>query len=279
MSVYNDPDRPESRPGSSAGCPLHREFGHLAAEPASRPPDAEAQPDDRQPLLLEAVRLETRGWAKGWVLRPSPSQRHWMNETPLAYHCLPLVIANQWGWQVLCPTDVLVEWDGSPEPEGLRIEVDEPYRVAVHNRFPSGIVTFSPPWMFRTSPGWDIYVKGPTNRWKPNCVALEGVIETWWMPYTFTLSWKVIEPGIVTFAKGESLCQLVPVPHATFEHARAWEAPIESVEPELAAELRDWTEDRARRSDQPRSFNRFYRRAESIEEHLLRIRVPPVDPL
>jgi hypothetical protein len=93
------------------------------------------------------------------------------------------------------------------------------------------------------------------------------------------LNWKIIEPGIVTFAKGESLCQLVPVPHATFRDARAREVPIESLEPEFAAEFRRWTEERQRNGSQPFSFNRLYRRGESIEGHLLKIPVPPVAPL
>ena len=62
--------------------------------------------------------------ARAGRLRPSPVRRHWMSEQPTAYQCLPMVVANQWGWQVLCPTDVRVTWDGSPEPDGLRVEVD-----------------------------------------------------------------------------------------------------------------------------------------------------------
>ena len=107
-------------------------------------------------------------------------------------------------------------WDGNPNLSGLRIEVAPQYLPAIKSQFGSGIVTFSPPWLFRTPPGWDLYLKGPSNRWKPNCVPLEGVIETWWLNYTFTLNWKLVEPGTVVFAQGESLGQLVPVPHATF---------------------------------------------------------------
>src|SRR5579883_2796751 len=58
------------------------------------------------PLEFKALRLIPYGWGEGWGLRPSPSRRHWMDEHEHAYHCLPLVIANQWGWQVLCPTEV-----------------------------------------------------------------------------------------------------------------------------------------------------------------------------
>ncbi len=84
-----------------------------------------------------------------------------------------------------------------PGLEGLRVEVEPQYEQAIKSQFGSGIVTFSPPWLFRTPPGWDLYLKGPSNRWKPNCHPLEGIIETWWLNYTFTINWKLVEPGTV----------------------------------------------------------------------------------
>src|SRR5689334_4989406 len=65
------------------------------------------------PFALKALRLLEHGWGAGWALRPAPVRRQWMSEHPGAYQCLPMVVANQWGWQVLCPTDVRVTWDGS----------------------------------------------------------------------------------------------------------------------------------------------------------------------
>ena len=92
---------------------------------------------------------------------------------PHAYKCLPLVMANQWGWQILCPTDVVVTWDGDPGLAGLQVEVAPQYQPAIKSQFGAGIVTFSPPWLFRTPPGWDLYSRGratagnPTaSRWK-----------------------------------------------------------------------------------------------------------------
>ncbi len=231
------------------------------------------------PLELKALRLLPHGWGEGWRLRPSPARRNWMNELPHAYHCLPLVIANQWGWQILCPTDVIVTWDGSSALGGLTVEVAPQYTPAVKSQFGSGIVTFTPPWLFRTSPGWDLYLKGPSNRWKPNCAPLEGIIETWWLNYTFTINWKLIEPGTVVFAKGESLGQLVPTPHATFEGAKALEAPIGLVEPEAAQELLRWQEARRQLQGQEINVHRLYRRAEGIEDHLQKARVPEVEPI
>lgn len=232
------------------------------------------------PFELRALRLLDHGWGEGWELRPSPLRRAWMDAAPHAYHCLPLVVANQWGWQVLCPTDVAVTWDGHDSTAALAIELADPrFAPAILSRFGRGIVTFSPPWLFRTPPGWDLLVKGPGNRWKPNAAPLEGVVETWWLPYTFTFNWKLIEPGTVRFARGESLAQLVPVPHATFRGATATEQPIGRAEPETAEELLRWLHERRRRTEaDPGALHRLYRRAEEVEDHLVRVPVPPVEP-
>src|SRR4051812_20113430 len=213
------------------------------------------------PFTLKALRLLEHAWGEGWGLRPSPVRRHWMSEQPNAYQCLPMVVANQWGWQVLCPADVRVAWDGSPDRLGLRVEVDPRWAGAIKSHFGRGILTFSPPWLFRTPPGWDLYAKGPSNRWKPNCVPLEGVVETWWLDYTFTLNWKVVEPGVVAFSKGESLGQLVPVPHGTFRGATAVEVPLRS-EPETEAELLRWLAERRRVAREPVVTHKLYRKAD-----------------
>src|SRR5262249_41642005 len=153
--------------------------------------------------------------------------------------------------QVLCPADVLATWNGSPEPAGLRVEVDPQWEVAIKSQFGRGILTFSPPWLFRTSPGWDLYAKGPSNRWKPNCVPREGGTETWWLTSPSPRNGKRTEPGPVAFARGESLVQLVPAPHATFRGALARESPITAVEPEAAAELLRWRAERRKIAGEP----------------------------
>lgn len=288
MSICEDGQTREETPGSSsdaAGCPGRAarearvgEAGRETGQAAESAGGADSQ-SPTFPLELTALRVAApEGWGAGWGLRPSPQRRQWMNENPNAYRCLPLVMANQWGWQVLCPTEVRVTWDGSPGQGGLTVAVDPRFALAIKSQFGSGIVTFSPPWLFRTSPGWDLYVKGPSNRWKANCVALEGVIETWWLNYTFTLNWKLIEPGTVHFAAGESLAQLVPVPHATFGGARASEAPIGVAEPRAAEELLRWRQERREIADQPRNVHQLYRRAEGVEGHLRQLLVPPVEP-
>jgi Family of unknown function (DUF6065) len=257
--------------------------GHVAGANGSTGSTSDPAPPAESGSSLELPRLEFKalrlmpyGWGEGWGLRPSPSRRHWMDEEEHAYHCLPLVMANQWGWQVLCPTDVRVSWDGSRAIEGLKVEVSPQYEQAIKSQFGAGIVTFTPPWLFRTPPGWDLYLKGPSNRWKPNCHPLEGIIETWWLNYTFTINWKLVEPGEVVFARGESLGQLVPVPHATFEGAEALEAPIGLLEPEAARELLDWLGRRVQIAGQKKPVHHLYRKAEGIDDHLRKVGAPAI---
>lgn len=272
-----EPSDPRGLP--SDACPRCRALDDRVAELERQLAEARNETRADAPFTLKALRLQTEGWAGGWGLRPSPARRHWMDLSPHAYKCLPMVIANQWGWQVLCPTDVQITWDGAPDRSGVVVEVDPIYGPAIKSQFGSGIVTFSPPWLFRTPRGWDLYAKGPGNRWKSNCVPLEGVIETWWLNYTFTLNWKLVDPGTVTFARGESLGQLVPVPHGTFRGARAEEVPIVAGEPEAAADLLRWRDERRRISDAPVNTHQKYRRAEEVEEHLVKVPVPPVSPV
>jgi hypothetical protein len=253
---------------------LERLLGQRESARARAPESASSA----APLEFKALRILDDSWGADWQLRPSPAKRAWMTEHPTSYQCLPMVVANQWGWQILCPTDVIVTWDGDPNLSGLHIDVAPQYLPAIKSQFGTGIVTFSPPWLFRTPPGWDLYSKGPSNRWKPNCVPLEGVIETWWLNYTFTINWKLEEPGTVFFARGESLGQLVPVPHATFQDATALEAPIGTLEPHAAQELLQWQEKRRLVAGQKVNVHHLYRKAEGIEEHLQSVDVPPIEP-
>lgn len=257
---------------------LEARLAELQAELGARGP----QPAESQllpPLELKALRVLAHGWGSNWKLRPAPVKRSWMEELPSAYLCLPMVVANQWGWQILCPTDVTVFWNGDPSPQGLSIQVDPIYAPAIKSRFGGGIVTFSPPWLFRTPRGWDLYAKAPGNRWNANAAALEGIIETWWLNYTFTINWKLIEPGVARFHEGESLVQLVPVPHATFQGAVASESPIAAAEPESARELLRWLAERRRIEKEDVRTHKLYRKAEGVLDHVVKLSVPEIPPL
>lgn len=168
--------------------------------------------------------------ATGWTLTPAAGKREWMDGTPekFAYRCLPLVMANQVGWNVGCPVNLSLNWNGKSDIHSVAIRFpdgDHSGNRFVASHFGSGIVTFSLPWLFRTSPGYGVWARGPVNSPKENVSPLEGIIETDWAPYTFTMNWKMMKRNTeVFFRKGEPVCTLVPFPLAL----------PEAVEPVLA---------------------------------------------
>ena len=140
-------------------------------------------------------------------------KRDWMDKTSdkFAYRCLPMNIANQASWDVLSPSDVRIVWSGGDELEAISIEqTEEPYKCA-KSEFGYGIVTFHTDFVLTTNEKNCVYCKGPSNLHKDNIQPLEGIIETFWLPFTFTMNWKFENPGSVTFKKGEPLFSFFPV--------------------------------------------------------------------
>lgn len=175
----------------------------------------------------------------------APHKREWMDETPdrFAYRCLPMVIANQAGWWILNPTPFRALWLGGA---GLdRIVIESPDDEAhVESHFGSGILTFSLPWLFRTSPGWNILARGPANYHKDGIMPLEGLVETDWSTATFTMNWRFTSQGTwVHFLADEPICQITPMRRGDLEGFSPIELPI-TTDPELADSHEAWGESR-----------------------------------
>lgn len=190
------------------------------------------------------------------ALVPLSHQRDWMDDTPsaFAYRCLPLTIANQGGWALLCPCDVAVTWDGRDHLGGIEVKVaegDRRWLAYIRDHFGAGILTFSIPYLFRTPPGYGLMVRGPANRWVAGAHALEGIVETDWSVSTFTMNWRILEPDrVVRFKQGEPICVLTPVALDLLEE---FEPEMKRVtdDPELYAHYMAWSDSRARFNHDP----------------------------
>ncbi len=164
-------------------------------------------------------------------LVPAPSLRSWMDATAgkFANRCLPLLIANQSGWFVLNSHEFRATWNGRPESAGVRLEYlkgPEPHPVSCH--FGHGILTWTLPYLFRTSAGYNLLARGPANLPKPGAYPLEGVVETDWSMASFTMNWKLMQPNQpVTFVIDEPICMLVPQRRGELEEFRPEICPLD----------------------------------------------------
>ena len=178
---------------------------------------------------------------------PAPIARSWMDAAHQRhpYRCLPLVIANQSGWVLRTPAAFRAYWYGGPGKEDVELRFDGPPDSRVVSHFGSGVITFTIPFLFRTPPGINLWVKGPANWIKDGVQPLEGVVETDWIASTFTMNWKITRVcDWVRFEKDEPFCMLVPVPRGLAESLVPRRAPM-AADPELQAQYEKWEKSRS----------------------------------
>lgn len=204
-------------------------------------------PEPQRPWLKAYV----LGSAEGWSIEPASAKRVWMDATfkRIAYRCLPLIAANQAGWVIRSPASFTAVWSGEPNNHGVRVtfDTDSAHLAGTAiSHFGSGVLTFVLPWLFRTSPGYGLLLRGPTNDFKENAAPLDAVVETDWSPYTFTMNWKLLRGNVpVRFEKGDAICMIQPFPLALLEQVDCSFAPFADAPPEIRQGFDDFVHRRS----------------------------------
>jgi len=180
---------------------------------------------------------------------PGRSQRDWMDAFPdrHPYRCLPLTMANSTGWEILCPIDVKIVWDGGPMENNIQLYTTGGAGALVgfaDSHFRRGIVTFHTGHLFRTPPGWGVWAMGAPNYPKDGIAPLTGLIETDWLPFPFTMNWQMTRPGEVIFRKGEPFCFITLMEHKKLEEIEP-ERKLLSTNPDLVKEYEAWRDSRS----------------------------------
>ena len=205
---------------------------------------ADSNPAAAAPPTREIVAYSA--WGIGVAIVPAPFKRDWMDSTDrgFAYHCLPMTLANQSGWFILAPHGAVAEWNGGPTQHDLKVEV---YGVTgmthAMSAVGSGILSWTIPYLFQTSPGWNLLCRGPANVIKDGVQALEGLVETDWSTASFSSNWKLTRPGRVEFAPGEPIAMIVPYARGDLESFRTRKAELRT-NPALMQGYTEWINSR-----------------------------------
>lgn len=240
------------------------------------------------PCSLTAYRLPR--CANYLKIVPATPNRAWMDVDTggWANRCLPLRIANQAGWFVLCDADFEAVWTGKNAKESVRITFDRGQSSScVSSMFGYGVLTFGLPYLFRTPPGWNLWARGPANAPKHAIAPLEGIVETDWLNFPFTMNWKFTERmKPVCFKRDEPICMLVPIRRGD---AESFVPEIRNLESELEM-LRSFELGLARRNEvrkelledknvEGRALGHYVRGegylGERSEEHQRRLEIQP----
>ncbi|GAB4114886.1 MAG: hypothetical protein Tsb0027_04480 [Wenzhouxiangellaceae bacterium] len=201
---------------------------------------------------IKAYRLPGAPEDSAALLRPARPTRQWMDATAgqYAYRCIPLTAANTMGWEYLNPVTCEFRWGGMTAQEDVQVWLEDGHRWRPRTHFGSGVVTWELPFLFRTEPGYGLVVCGPANCDKTGIVPLDGFIRTDWLPYPFTMNWRITRRHhSVRFEAGEPIARIFPYPLGLLEETVVEIAEFED-DPELVSQFRLWAERRKQNAQQ-----------------------------
>ena len=142
-------------------------IGFITADNAPQITPAPVEPD------VDAEQVEA---GKGWPSR-----------------CLPMLIANQSGWELRNPCAFTATWIGQENGVDVMIQPDkhDASQLLPVSHFGNGILSWRLPMLFRTPPGYNLLARGPANYPKDGVSPLEGIVETDWASASFSMNWKL----------------------------------------------------------------------------------------
>ena len=152
------------------------------------------------------------------LIEKCPAERAWF--TKHFYRCLPLSIANQYGYYIKSEFAFSVEWNGGDSVDDLDIQIEGDKDYINQNLYPHisshfghGIFTVNMPFVLRTPPNVNLLTINPPNIILPNITVLSGAVETDNLRRDFSFNIKVQMPHMrVHFAVGSPLAAFIPIP-------------------------------------------------------------------
>ena len=210
------------------------------------------------------------------------TKRKWMNETMgNAYRCVPLKVANQYGWTVLSPIEFSAEWDGGTSDASLKVTLLEnsPYSIASSD-FGHGILSIIPDFVVKTSKKHSLYIRGIPNQIANGLQPLDAIVETDWLPFTFTFNFKFVRPGKLIIKKDQPIFTFFPIERGFIESFEAIESRIENDE-ELYSDYKKYSKLREAQNKGLNDTNKstygrgkLFDKEYNIDDHQKRIILP-----
>jgi len=125
-----------------------------------------------------------------------------------ARFCMPLLMANGLGYDILSPATFEIEWDGDENKNAQVNILDRSSHGIVDNHSAHGSFTVQTQFIPKTEEGYFIYIKGIPNIRRSFSV-MEGMIEAWWNPANFGLVCLCNYAGKFIIKKGEPLARML----------------------------------------------------------------------
>jgi hypothetical protein len=207
---------------------------------------------------------------------PLSIKRQWMDETldGHAYKCFPVSLANNLGWGVSFPEDIIFIWDGISDttPDHVKILAGEKY---VHPNRGNATISFITGLLFETSKDYSLLTMPVPNMHMDGVSPFTTLISTSFYHSELPCAWRVTRANeVMTIKAGTPIISIFPISLTHLQnselHLKNQEIP-ESFKMDTHAYGEKITE-----ITQTGKFSNFYKDAvnhlgETIGEHEIKI--------
>lgn len=209
------------------------------------------------------------------MVKPAVKSRNWMPVN--ANKCLPLQMANQYGYEISFYEDISVHWNGGSNKNDITCF---PTKYDLVTEAGQGIFAFPTNLIVRTPPGVNTCIQGPVNVYREGLQYLSAIVETDWQSTQLNMNFNIINPGTtIHFKKGEPFCVFYPVPRKYEQTFSLSIEPLANNSEEFDLFQSQWlllTDDKSVRDGKYRRGQRFDGSKCPINDHQTRIMHPPI---
>lgn len=171
------------------------------------------------------------------------SKRDWFVNH--AYHCLPLVIGNQYGFVVKSLYDFEVRWNGGLAMNDVVVNMITPqeeykstYNLqSINPHFGMGTFTVQMSYQLRTPQGINLMTINPPNSFIDGIYHMTGVVEADNLRRDFTYNLRITRPNYtIRINKGDYIGCIIPYPRHFIDNYKIVDAQKISSQAEIQTE-------------------------------------------
>lgn len=138
----------------------------------------------------------------GVTVAPAKRGRDWFS--PHSHHCKPLLIANEFGYDVISKEEIRGAWDGEQSKSAVSVS-----GCQAESQFGMGTFTVPLGAVWETPKGVSTLVGPPPNILPGQALSMSAVIETDILKYPWFLTMKILAPGKFVVPKGTVLARVM----------------------------------------------------------------------
>jgi len=162
------------------------------------------------------------------TLAPLSAKREWATDLPYphAYKCFPITLANQFGWGISFPDDIMFRWNGKMDGTANNVEVFSGHRWVDFNRG-WGIVSFNTGLVFKTSENFTMLGYPVPNEFIDGFQVFTSLISTSFFQKPYQLAGQITRAKeIITIKAGTPIGAIMPVSLAEINESTAIKKPF-----------------------------------------------------